>query len=90
MTWLDAMCHVEAQMDYDTEHDWQWPNEKEVRWVMPMKGNERWYVKSFAFKKANVTLDVFVIDTNKAHISSQCGSTCPDKGAARRKRPCKG
>ena len=25
-------------IDYDTEHDWQWPNPKTVRWVMPMKG----------------------------------------------------
>ena len=25
-------------IDYDTEHDWQWPNPKKVRWVMPMKG----------------------------------------------------
>ena len=26
-------------IDYDTEHDWQWPKDKEVRWVMPMKGS---------------------------------------------------
>lgn len=28
----------QAMIDYDTEHDWQWPKNKEVRWVMPMKG----------------------------------------------------
>eukprot|EP00439_Symbiodinium_sp_Y106_P077978 s1070_g16.t2 len=67
----------QAMIDYDTEHDWQWPNPKTVRWVMPMKGNDRWYMKSFKFPKANVTIDVFVIDTNKAHIESQCKSHCP-------------
>eukprot|EP00913_Durusdinium_trenchii_P022183 g20843.t1 len=80
----DRPCS-QAMIDYDTEHDWQWPSDKEVRWVMPMKGEDRWYMKSFNFKKANVTLDVFVIDTNKAHISSQCrgGGGCP--GQAREK-----
>ena len=33
-----AADHVEAMIDYDTEHDWQWPNAKKVRWVLPMKG----------------------------------------------------
>ena len=28
-------------------------------------------MKSFKFPKANVTIDVFVIDTNKAHAASQ-------------------
>jgi len=68
----DSPCS-QAMIDYDTEHDWQWPKDKEVRWVMPMKGRDRWYMKSFVFNKAKVTLDVFVIDTNMAHISSQCG-----------------
>lgn len=72
----DKPCS-QAMIDYNTEHDWQWPKNKEVRWVLPMKGNDRWYMKSFVFKKANVSLDVFVIDTNKAHISSQCSSSCP-------------
>jgi len=69
----------QAMIDYDTEHDWQWPSPKEVRWVLPMKGEDRWYMKSFKFPKANVTIDVFVIDTNKAHVSSQCYSSCPKR-----------
>jgi len=73
----------QAMIDYDTEHDWQWPNPKTVRWVMPMKGNDRWYMKSFKFPKANVTIDVFVIDTNKAHIESQCKSHCPEQMKAK-------
>ena len=28
----------EAMIDYDTEHGWEWPNPKQVRWVLPMKG----------------------------------------------------
>ncbi|CAJ1381501.1 unnamed protein product, partial [Effrenium voratum] len=76
----DSPCS-QAMIDYDTEHDWQWPNNKKVRWVLPMKGENRWYMKSFDFKKGNVTIDVFVIDTNKAHVSSQCHSSCPDSVA---------
>ncbi|CAE7541019.1 ACP5 [Symbiodinium natans] len=69
----------QAMIDYDTEHGWEWPNPKQVRWVLPMKGKDRWYMKSFKFPKANVTVDVFVIDTNKAHVSSQCFSSCPSR-----------
>eukprot|EP00933_Yihiella_yeosuensis_P023030 TRINITY_DN17_c3_g2_i1.p1 TRINITY_DN17_c3_g2~~TRINITY_DN17_c3_g2_i1.p1 ORF type:complete len:756 (-),score=159.39 TRINITY_DN17_c3_g2_i1:70-2265(-) len=72
----DRPCS-KAMIDYDTEHDWQWPNRKAVRWVMPMKDKDRWYMKSFKFPKANVTVDMFVIDTNKANAANQCGQTCP-------------
>ena len=30
---------AKAMIDYDTEHGWQWPSPKKVRWVLPMKGN---------------------------------------------------
>eukprot|EP00930_Biecheleria_cincta_P039575 TRINITY_DN27199_c0_g2_i1.p1 TRINITY_DN27199_c0_g2~~TRINITY_DN27199_c0_g2_i1.p1 ORF type:complete len:917 (-),score=195.57 TRINITY_DN27199_c0_g2_i1:53-2392(-) len=74
----DQPCS-QAMIDYDTEHAWKWPDRKKSRWVLPMKKNDRWYMKSFEFKRANVTVDVFVIDTNKAHISSQCHGSCPQE-----------
>jgi len=55
-----VFSRAQAQIDYDTEPDWQWPAPKKTRWVMP----NMFYKKQVAF--GNVTIDMFMIDTNFA------------------------
>lgn len=50
--------HARAQIDYDTEPDWEWPRQKKTRWIMPSEA----YKKRVVFD--NVTIDLFMIDTN--------------------------
>lgn len=50
--------NAQAQIAYDTEPEWEWPNAKLSRWVMP---NDH-YRKRIVF--GNVTIDMFMLDTN--------------------------
>lgn len=54
----DGFPNAKAQIDYDTEPNWQWPQPKETRWVMPAE----YYKKRIVF--GNTTIDLFMIDTN--------------------------
>lgn len=64
----------QAQIDYDDEKDWQWPQKRSSRWVMP----SRYYSKQFDF--GDLSIDVFMLDTVAADITKQCGHNgchCP-------------
>merc|ERR1712224_284224 len=63
-----------AQIDYDKEKDWKWPEEKQSRWVMPADH----YKKTIVF--GNVTIDMFMMDTNgwdNADGPGNCGRRTP-------------
>jgi len=57
----------QAQIDYDEEKEWQWPEKRSSRWVMP----SRYYMKKFDF--GDMTIDIFLLDTVAADITKQCG-----------------
>lgn len=61
------LYRADAQIDYDTEHDWRWPQNKTSRWVMP-----HWYYKR-RISFGNTTVDIFAIGTHWAHEAEVCG-----------------
>mmetsp|Transcript_76417 Transcript_76417/g.184934 ORF Transcript_76417/g.184934 Transcript_76417/m.184934 type:complete len:444 (+) Transcript_76417:54-1385(+) len=66
-----------AQFDYDTEHEWTWPQEKARRWVMPFF-NWTKVVDLGPYK-----VQFFAIDTNVADTAKQCVKCggCSNTGA---------
>jgi len=55
------------QIEYDTEPDWEWPNQKKRRWVLP----DTVYKKRITF--GPVSIDIFGFDSNFARPEENCG-----------------
>ncbi|CAE7688953.1 ACP5 [Symbiodinium pilosum] len=55
-----------AQMDYDNNKTWEFPAEKQKRWVMP----NRFYKKRFKYQ--DFKIDIFAIDSNRVNLHSLC------------------
>eukprot|EP00425_Heterocapsa_triquetra_P030515 CAMPEP_0195114128 /NCGR_PEP_ID=MMETSP0448-20130528/105091_1 /TAXON_ID=66468 /ORGANISM="Heterocapsa triquestra, Strain CCMP 448" /LENGTH=835 /DNA_ID=CAMNT_0040151143 /DNA_START=1 /DNA_END=2508 /DNA_ORIENTATION=- len=65
----------DAQVGYDTEPNWTWPQSKATRWVMPAE----YYKKRIEF--GDTTMDIFVVSTHWADEAEVCGQ---DRYAQRR------
>jgi len=59
-------AHPTAQFEYDTHHDWQWPEKKEGRWVMPYWNYQK------IFDMGPYKVQILAIDTNVCDIAKQC------------------
>lgn len=61
------LTRADTQIAYDTEPNWEWPANKESRWVLPAP----YYKKRISF--GDVTIDIVAIDTNFAKVEEPCG-----------------
>jgi len=61
------LSRADSQIGYDDEHEWEWPQSKRSRWVMPSWN----YKKRISF--GSTTMDFFIVATNWVNEFQSCG-----------------